>query len=220
MSGEQPPVLARATAMIRAGERAQAVDLLMAELPELAPQWHRPVYRLAGLAWYFDGRYAEALGMFQPAAAGSEVPEDWFNVAMARVKVGDIEGGHAAWEECSRLAYAHQDAPETSTLFQKKLLFAEALLAAGAADARGLDLLERELMGFFTHHHVTDASFWGMRGVPAMEDVLALTRRYYTALGRTADEWRGFCDSVMPDVDSDGQAYLATLRDEYPAPEG
>ena len=48
---------------------------------------------------------------------------------------------------------------------------ARELIRAGRFDAavhlRGLDLLERQLLPFFTNHHVTDASFWGLRGVPA-----------------------------------------------------
>ncbi len=218
MSEREPRIFTRATEMIRGGQREQAAAELMAALPGMEARWHGKAYRLAGLAWYFDGRYAESLGMFQAAAEGSQVPEDWFNVAMARTHVGDIPGAHDAWQRCFELSYQHQDAPETSTFFQKKLLFAEALLSVGAADERGLDLLERQLMGFFTHHHVTDASFWGMRGVPAMEEVLDLTRRYYVAMGRGADAWRAFCDSVTPSVDSDGQAYLARLREEFPGP--
>jgi hypothetical protein len=89
--------------------------------------------------------------MFQVAANGSEVPEDWFNLAMAQVKLGFIPGAKESWQKVFDLSYAHKDAPETSTFFQKKLLFAQALHLAGACDEVGLDLLERQLMGFFTN---------------------------------------------------------------------
>jgi hypothetical protein len=208
----EPPLFAEVTQLIRDGHRTQAVELLMAAISELPTEWHRKAYGLAGLAWYFDARYPEAVGMFGAAAAGSEIPEDHFNVAMAKVKVGDIPGAHASWQRCFDLSYQHQDAPATSSFFQKKLLFAQALLVAGAPDERGLDLLERQLMGFFTHHHITDASFWGLRGVPALEEVLPLTKDYYRAMGRSEAEWHTLCDQISPDMDEEGQAYVAQLR--------
>ncbi len=208
----EPQILAEATQLIRDGQRTQAVEQLMAAIPDLPQAWHRKAYGLAGLAWYFDGRYPEALGMFGAAAAQSEIPEDHFNVAMAKVKVGDIPGAHESWQRCFDLSYQHQDAPATSSFFQKKLMFAQALLAAGAPDERGLDLLERQLMGFFTHHHITDASFWGLRGVPALEAVLPLTKDYYRAMGRSEAEWQALCDQISPDMDEEGQAYVAELR--------
>lgn len=215
MAEAEPGILGSATRLIRAGRQAEAVAQLMDALPMLPERWHRPVYRLAGLAWYFAGRHPEALDMFRTAAEGSEVPEDQFNVAMSQVKVGDIEGAHGSWQRCFDLSYAHQQAPETSSFFEKKLLFAEALLAAGAADERGLDLVERQLMGFFTHHHVTDPSFWAIRRVPALQEVLPLTLAYYRALGRTEGEWQALCDRVSAGADSEGQAYIAALRARF-----
>lgn len=217
---EAPAALQRAEALIREGNRRQAADELMAVLPDLEARWHPQAYTLAGLAWYFDGRYAEALGMFHAAATGSTIPEHHFNVAMAQVKVGDIEGAHASWQRCFDLSYQYQDAPATTSFFQKKLLFAEALLDAGAADPRGLDLLARQLMGFFTHHHVTDASFWAIREVPAMEAVVPLTLAYFRALGLGAAAWQAWCDEVTPALDSEGQAYMAGMREGYDIPPG
>src|SRR5439155_9220542 len=154
---------------------------------------------------------------FQSAARGSEVPEDWFNLAMAKVKSGDIEGAHASWQRTFDLSYAHPGAPETSTFFQKKLLFAQALRDAGACDPRGLDLLERQLLPFFTNYHVTDASFWGLRGVPALEEVLATTLDYYRALGKTPDEWRALLDGVAAKIDDDGKAYCEEMKRRWPS---
>ena len=156
--------------------------------------------------------------MFRIAATDSEVPEDWFNVAMAQVRTGDIEGAHASWQRCFDLSYQHQDAPESSTFFQKKLIFAEALLAAGHADARGLDLVERQLMGFFTHYRITDGSYWAMRGVPGFQEVIGLTRAYYEAMGRSRAEWDACCDAIAPAIDEEGQAVLEAARRAYPAP--
>ena len=146
-------------------------------------------------------------------AAGSDIPEDHFNQAMAQVQVGDIEGAHATWQRVFDLSYAHKEAPETSTFFQKKLLFAQLLRDAGACDARGLDLLTRQLMGFYTNYRVTDASFWGIRGVPAFEDVMLTTRDYYRAMGKPAEEWATLCDTIAGQVDEEGAAYCAELRD-------
>lgn len=212
-----PPILAQATQLIREGRRREAVDSLTAALPRLDAAWQRKARSLAGLAWYFEERYPEALALFQAAAQGSEVPEDWFNVAMAEVQVGEIEAAHAAWQQCFDLSYQHRNAPESSTFFQKKFLFAEALLAAGHPDARGLDLVERQLMGFFTHYRITDASYWAIRGVPAFEDVLGLTRRYYEAMGRGRAEWVACCDGIAPTVDAEGQAILAAAREAFAA---
>lgn len=209
----EPPIFARATQLIRDGQGQSAVEELLAELPALPAEWQRKAYSLAGLAWYFNGNYPEALRIFGAAAEGSEIPEDHFNVAMSRVKVGDIPGAHESWQRCFDLSYQHQDAPSSSTFFQKKLMFAQALLAAGAADERGLDLVERQLMGFFTHLHITDASFWGLRGVPALEEVLPLTKEYYRALGRGEAEWHLLCDQIAPEMDGEGQAYVAQLRE-------
>lgn len=214
----EPTVLTEATRLIREGRRREAVDRLLAALPGLDERWQRKARSLAGLAWYFEGRHPEALGLFQAAAQGSAVPEDWFNVAMAQVQVGDIEAAHASWQRCFDLSYQHQDAPESSTFFEKKLIFAEALLAAGHPDARGLDLVERQLMGFFTHYRITDPSYWAMRGVPAFDDVLGLTRRYYEAMGRSRAEWEACCAAIAPTVDEDGQAVLEAAREAFTGP--
>ncbi|MBK6421737.1 MAG: hypothetical protein IPI38_02775 [Gemmatimonadetes bacterium] len=214
----EPAILAQATQLIRDGQRREAVDRLMTALPGLGEPWQRKARSLAGLAWYFEGRHAEALGMFQAAADGSEGPEDWFNVAMAQVQVGDIEAAHAAWQRCFDLSYQHQDAPESSTFFQKKLILAEALLTAGHPDPRGLDLVERQLMGFFTHYRITDPSYWAIRGVPAFDDVLGLTRRYYEAMGRSRAEWEACCAAIAPTVDEEGQTVLEAAREAFTAP--
>ena len=156
-----------------------------------------------------EAHAAQDLGV---AAQDSQIPEDHFNQAMAEVKVGSIEEAHASWQRVFDLSYAHQDAPETSSFFQKKLMFARLLKDAGKCDERGLDLLERQLMGWYTHHHITDASFWGIRKVPAFEEVLDLTREYYRAMGRTQAEWSALLDSIGPEIDDDGRAFMETMR--------
>jgi hypothetical protein len=94
-------------------------------------------------------------------------------------------------------------------------VFARALRDAGACDARGLDLLERQLMGFFTNYGITDASYWGIRKVPAFEDVLSTTRDYYRAMGKTEAEWLAALDSNAGQVDEEGQKFIDTLRSDY-----
>ncbi len=184
----------------------------MAGIAELPFKYHSKVYRYAGLAFYFSERWAEALGMFQVAANGSEVPEDWFNVAMAQVKIGWLAGARESWQKLFHLSYAHQDAPETSTFFQKKLLFAQALQLAGACDEVGLDLVERQLMGFYLNDHITDDQFWTSRGVPAFSEVMETTRDYYRAMGKTEAEWGSLCDRVAAAVDEEGKAMCEALR--------
>jgi hypothetical protein len=145
------------------------------------------------------------------------VPEDHFNLAMAQLKTGQLDAAEATWQRVFDLSYAHQDASESSTSFQKKALFAAGLLDAGRPGPLALDLLEQQLLPWFTNYHVTDPSFWGMRGVPALETVLTLLRRSYHGLGKTAEEWRGLCDRVATDVDSEGQATCERYAAEYPA---
>lgn len=210
----EPAVFADAAALIRNGQYEQAVNLLQAVLPDLPGEHHRKLHGYTGLARYFAGEWAAALQHFQLAAGGSEVPEDHFNVAMAQVRVGDIEGAHASWQQVFDLSYAHQQAPQTSTFFEKKLMFAQLLRDAGACDARGLDLLERQLMGFFTNYRITDASYWLMRGVPSFQEVLQTTRDYYQAMGKSQAEWDALCDGIAQSVDEEGQAYIAGLREE------
>ena len=94
-------------------------------------------------------------------------------------------------------------------------MFARALRDAGACDARGLDLLERQLMGFFTNYRITDASYWGIRKVPAFEDVLGTTLDYYRAMGKTEAEWLALLDSIAGQVDEEGEAFVDTLRAAY-----
>ncbi len=212
-----PAPLAEARELIRAGRFDAAVERLVAALPDLPVEYHRQACAYAGLAHYFAARWTESLGYFQSAARGSEVPEDWFNLAMAKVKSGDIEGAHASWQRTFDLSYAHPGAPETSTFFQKKLLFAQALRDAGACDPRGLDLLERQLLPFFTNYHVTDASFWGLRGVPPLEEVLATTLDHYRALGKTPDEWQALLDRVAAKIDDDGKAYCEEMKRRWPS---
>jgi tetratricopeptide (TPR) repeat protein len=208
----EPVLFSEATDLIRAGQYAVAVDRLMAGLAELPVEEHRKAYRLAGLAYYFGERWADALGMFQVAAEGSEIPEDWFNLAMAQVKIGYAVGAKETWKRVFDLSYAHQDAPETSTFFQKKLIFAQALHRAGACDELGLDLLERQLLGFFLHNHVTDDHFWLSRGVPSFTEVMTATREYYQAMGKPAEEWSALCDKLAAAVDTEGKAMCAEWK--------
>jgi hypothetical protein len=86
------------------------------------------------------------------------------------------------------------------------------MLEVGAADELGLDLLERQLMGFFTHNRITDTHYWVSRGVPAFAEVMEATRGYYRAMGKTAAEWAALCDRVAAAVDEEGQAYCAELK--------
>lgn len=208
----EPALFAEAGALIRGQEYDAAVERLMAGLAEIPPEYHAKVYRYAGLAFYFNEKWAEALGMFQVAATGSEVPEDWFNVAMAQVKLGWPDGAKETWKKVFDLSYAHQDAPETSTFFQKKLLFAQALHLAGACDELGLDLVERQLMGFYLNYHITDDHYWLSRGVPAFSEVMTTTRDYYRAMGKSESEWGALCDRVAEAVDEAGRAYCAELK--------
>jgi tetratricopeptide (TPR) repeat protein len=211
----EPAVFADAAALIRAGQLEQAVNLLQAALPDLPVEHHRKAHSYTGLACYFAGQWAEALGHFVIAANGSQIPEDHFNQAMTQVRLGDIEGAHASWQRVFDLSYAHQDAPQTSSFFEKKLMFAKLLRDAGACDARGLDLLERQLMGFYTNYRITDASYWLTRGVPAFEDVLQTTRDYYRAMGRTEAEWQALCDTISGRVDKEGQTVVEAMRAGY-----
>lgn len=205
-------LLTEAATLVRAGEFTRAVELLEDALPRLAPAARLNARRYIGLAHYFARAWAEALAQFEGIARETEVPEDHFNEAMARVQLGDIEGAHACWQRVFDLSYAHQDAPETSTFFSKKLMFAQLLRDAGACDARGLDLVERQLMGFFTNYRITDASYWGIRGVPAFQDVLLTTRDYYRAMGRSEAEWMQLCDEIAAKVDEEGAAFCAEVR--------
>lgn len=208
----EPALFAEATALIRGQQYDVAVEKLMAGIAEIPVEYHAKAYKYAGLAFYFNEKWAEALGMFQVAATGSEVPEDWFNVAMAQVKLGWPDGAKATWQKVFDLSYAHQDAPETSTFFQKKLMFAQALQLAGACDEVGLDLVERQLMGFYLNHHVTDDHFWLSRGVPAFSEVMTTTRAYYRAMEKRESEWAALCDRVAAEVDEAGKAYCQELR--------
>jgi tetratricopeptide (TPR) repeat protein len=211
-SPAEPALLTEAEALIRGQQYDAAVEKLMAGLAELDLKYHSKAYRYAGLAFYFSERWAEALGMFQVAANGSEVPEDWFNVAMAQVKLGWPAGAKETWQKVHDLSYAHQDAPESSTFFQKKLIFAQALQLAGACDGLGLDLVERQLMGFYLNNRITDVQFWVSRGVPAFGEVMETTRDYYRAMGKTEAEWGALCDRVAAAVDEDGKAYCAVMK--------
>lgn len=212
---DTPGVFADAVALIRAGQTDQAVNLLLTAVPDLPAEEHQRALSYAGLACYFAERWADALGYFEQAAADSEVPEDHFNVAMCLIRLDRIEEAHSAWQQVFDLSYAHQDAPETSSFFEKKLMFARALRDAGACDARGLDLVARQLMGFFTTNHITDASFWGIRRVPPFEAVLETTRDYHRAMGKPESDWTAFLDGLAPEVDEEGRALLATMRDGY-----
>jgi hypothetical protein len=198
--------------LIREGRIDDAIAKCTAALAVLPPAEHRRVHTTLGLACWYGQRWPEALDWFRRAADGSEVPEDWFNVAMVQVKAGDVEGAHASWQRTFDLSYAHQDAPETSTFFDKKLLFARTLRDAGACDARGLDLLERQLLPFFTNYHVTDPTFWGMRGVPSLEDVLDTIRDYYRAMGRPQADWEALLARIAPDLDDEGKATCDEMR--------
>src|SRR2546422_10423204 len=86
-----PAPLAEARELIRAGRFDAAVERLVAALPDLPVEYHRQACAYAGLAHYFAERWTESLGYFQSAARRSEVPEDWFNLAMAQVKSGRWE---------------------------------------------------------------------------------------------------------------------------------
>ncbi len=205
-------VLTEARELIRAGSYQPAIDQLMAGLADLPPEYHTTACKYAGLACYFTEQWAEALGWFTMAANGSEVPEDWFSIALCQVKLGDTTGGLETWQKVFDLSYAHPDAPETGTCFQKKLMFAQALRDAGACHPVGLDLLEHQLMGFFTDSHSTDPHTWGIRGVPQFDEVMDTTRDYYRLMGRSLEEWSALCDRVAARVDEAGKDYCASVR--------
>ncbi|MDZ4864329.1 MAG: hypothetical protein SGJ01_12885 [Gemmatimonadota bacterium] len=208
----ESPILTEARELIRAGSYHPAIEQLMAGIAQLPVESHRKAYNLAGLAFYFNQEWAEALGMFQAAAKGSEVPEDWFSIAMCQVKLGDTTGGLETWQKVFDLSYAHPGAPETGTFFQKKLLFAQALRDAGACHPVGLDLLEHQLMGFFTNSHSTDPHTWGIRGVPQVDEVMETTRDYYRLMGKPLEAWAALCDRVAAAVDDEGREYCAGVR--------
>ena len=208
----EPAVLADAVALIRAGQTDQALALLETALPDLPAEFHRKAHTYAGLACYFAERWSDAFRYFSTAAAGSEIPEDHFNLAMAQVRMGEIEAAHATWQRVFDLSYAHKNAPETSSFFEKKLLFAKLLRDAGACDERGLDLVARQLMGWFTNYHITDAGYWGIRRVPGFEEVLSTTRDYYRAMGKSEAEWQALLDKIAEEVDEEGREFLETVR--------
>jgi tetratricopeptide (TPR) repeat protein len=207
-----PIVFSDAVALIRAGQTDHAINLLQAALPDLEAGQQRRAHTYAGLACYFAQRWSDALTHFQVVAEDSEVPEDHFNVVMCQTRLGKVEEAHSAWQRVVDLSYAHQDAPETSSFFEKKLMFARLLKEAGACDERGLDLVARQLMGFFTTNRVTDASFWGIRRVPPFEAVLETTRDYYRAMGKPAAEWLAFLDGIARQVDDEGREFIETMR--------
>jgi tetratricopeptide (TPR) repeat protein len=211
----EPAAFSDAVALIRSGQTDLALNLLRAALVDLPAEDRPTAHKYAGLACYFAARWGEALEHFQQAAEGSEIPEDHFNVAMSQVRLGQIEQAHATWQRVFDLSYAHQDAPESSSFFEKKLLFARSLREAGACDARGLDLVARQLMGFFTTNHITDASFWGIRRVPPFEAVLETTRDFYRAMGKTEGEWHDFLNGIAPQVDEEGREYIESMREGY-----
>ncbi len=206
------PAIADAVALIRAGQTEKALNLLEAAIPDLPPEARQEARKYAGLACYFAERWPEALAYFTAVAEESAIPEDHFNVAMSLVKLGEIEPAHTAWERVFTLSYEHQDAPESSSFFEKKLLFARALLDARAPDPRGLDLVGRQLMGFYTTNHITDPGFWGMRRVPDFESVLAATREFYRGMGKPEAEWGAYLDGIVGQLDEEGRALAEGMR--------
>ena len=206
------PAITDAVALIRAGQTDKALNLLESALPDLPPEAQPEARKYAGLACYFAERWAEALEYFKAVAEGSEIPEDHFNVAMCLARLGEIEPAHAAWERVFALSYEHQDAPESSSFFEKKLMFARALLDTGAPDPRGLDLVGRQLMGFYTTNHITDPSFWGMRRVPDFESVLSATREFYRGMGKPESEWGAYLDGIVGELDEEGRALAEGMR--------
>ena len=150
MTKPSPDLFATAETEIRSGEFARAIGRLQGAIPSLPAAEQRRAHRLAGLAQYFQRKFAEALPHFLAAAEGTEVPEDHFNVAMTRAKLGQLDEAEAAWQACFDLSYKHQQAPETTTFFEKKALFAGELLEAGRPAPLAIDLLERQLLPFFT----------------------------------------------------------------------
>lgn len=209
---DEPALLTHAREQIRAGEYRAAVDALMSGLAELPLEFHKKAYTYAGLAFYFNREWAEALGPFMFVAQDSDVPEDWYNVAMAQVMIGYPAGALESWQRVVDLTHTHKDAPETNTFFQKKLLFAQALRDTGACNDVGLDLLERQLMGFYTNYHTTDAHTWGIRGVPQFEDVMTTLRDHYRLMGRSLEEWAAVCDRTGAAIDDDGRALCTAMR--------
>ena len=204
MTRPETDLFATAETEIRGGDFPKAIGRLRGALPSLPADQARRAHRLIGLAYYFQRKYAEALPAFREAAEGTEVPEDLFNVAMTQLKLGQLDEAEATWQACFDLSYKHQQAPETTTFFEKKALFAGELLEAGRPAPLAIDLLERQLLPFFTNYHVTDPSFWAMRGVPALEIVLKLLRRAYKESGRAESEWAELCHRVADEVDAEG----------------
>ena len=200
--------------LIRAGQHDEAIELLTAKLAELPDEDRPEAHNVLGLAFYFGGQYPEAFSWFAIAAQGTAIPELWFNLAMSQMKIGDLEGGLTTWQQVVDLSYSHQDAPETSTFFEKKLLFAEALAEAGLCDSRGLAILQ-ELVPFYTNNHITDTQFWASRGVPTFRQVVELALRYYRGMKKSKAEWDAFLDGVEGKVDTEGRQVVGEVRSRW-----
>ena len=68
-----------------------------------------------------------------------------------------------------------------------------------------------------------DASFWSVRGVPSLEEVLDLILDYHHALGKRREDWRDLLDRVAAKMDESGKAYgegMKTRRGPRPAARG
>ncbi len=201
--------------LIRAGNLDQGIQLLTDKLGDLCEADRRRAHNLLGLGFFFGGRFPEAFSWFTIAAQGSEVPEDWYNVALSQLKMGDPQGALTTWQRVFDLSYRHQDAPETCSFFQKKYFFAEALKDAGVFDERGFELLQ-QLVPFYLTNHITDPSFWGIRGVPSYYDVLRLMLEYYRGLDKSRAEWEEFCDRIVRSVDTEGGEFAEELKAQWP----
>jgi hypothetical protein len=89
---------------------------------------------------------------------------------------------------------------------------AQALRDAGACDPRALDLLERQLLPFYTTYHVTDASFRSLCRLPAFEGVLNATLDCNRALRKTRAEWEALLDRLAAGVDNEGKEYCEETK--------
>ena len=175
--------MAKQWALFDGGDYRRAFDqtrMLLIRLP-LADRCD--AHRLLGLVRVHERQYLEALHWFREACEGSDLADDWCNLAVAAAMHGDLPLATAAFEQ---VRFCHQASRYSQRPGWYVHLFWYATALCDGGHFAGVSPLLDELAQAFRRLRQTDPIFLYAQGMPFLSSVLTLALQYFRAEDRHA----------------------------------
>lgn len=206
--GEDRPELTEARGAFEAGRFEAAIEAATPYLASPDSALRVQANRVAGLALFQQGQYATAANLLEAAAEIADNSDAWFNVATSATMAGEVERGAEAFQRT-----INGGGSKLISLPRMYFYYALALKAVEAYE-RMLEPLTW-LRNVYAELTITDSTFLHIRGVPFLSHTLGVAVEAFTALDQ-GERGRAWMDVLAAEVDSDGRAAIARLRDRLP----